>query len=80
MVKRNWLIELRGRFTQGQIALLAGISRSAYSNIEIGKRDPSVATAKAIANALGFEWNIFFEDKSFVKKRNRPEPKQEQLA
>jgi transcriptional regulator with XRE-family HTH domain len=79
MVKRNWLIESRGRFTQCQIALLAGISRSAYSNIEIGKRDPSVATAKAIARALGFEWNIFFEQKCFARKLNGCEEKQEEV-
>lgn len=69
METRTWLIELRGRLTQSQVALLANISRSAYSNIEIGKRDPSVTTAKKIAKALGFDWELFFEEKCFVSKK-----------
>lgn len=71
MQQRQWLIDYRGRLTQEQAALLAGISRSAYSNIEIGKRDPSVSSAKKIAKALGFNWQLFFEEKSFVTKQNK---------
>lgn len=67
---RNWLIKIRGRFTQEQVALLANISRSAYSNIEIGKRDPSVGTAKKIAKALGFDWQVFFDEKCFDSKKS----------
>jgi transcriptional regulator with XRE-family HTH domain len=71
MNKRIWLVTARGRLTQDQAALLAGISRSAYSNIEIGKRDPSVGVAKAIAKALGVDWKLFFESKSFDSKQNK---------
>lgn len=60
---RHWLIKQRGELTQEKIAELARISRSAYSNIEIGKRDPSVDVAKRIASVLGFDWTFFFEDK-----------------
>lgn len=70
MEKRQWLIAQRGRLTQIQVARLAGISRSAYSNIEIGKRDPSVTMAKAIAKALNFKWTLFFEQKRVVTKQS----------
>lgn len=63
-----WLQELRGTETQDSIASKAGISRSAYANIENGNRKPSVIVAKRIANALGFNWTLFFEDKSFDSK------------
>lgn len=62
-MKLDWLIDLRGRLTQEQVAMLAGISRSAYANIESGKRNPSVSVAKKIASALKFDWKNFFDDK-----------------
>lgn len=64
---RKWLVDLRGTLTQMEVALRAGMSRGAYSNIENGKRDPSVSTAKKIANALGFDWRLFFEEKCVEK-------------
>jgi transcriptional regulator with XRE-family HTH domain len=69
MEQRNWLIELRGRLTQEQVAVLSGISRGAYSNVETGKRDPSVSMAKKISKALGFNWQLFFDQKCFVTKQ-----------
>lgn len=72
MEQRQWLIKNRGRLTQRQAALLAGISRSAYSNIELGLRTPSVSTAKKIAKALDFNWQIFFENKCAVTKQKKP--------
>jgi Predicted transcriptional regulators len=62
---RDWLVKLRGHRTQKEIAELVGISRTAYTNIEKGKRNPSVSTAKKIAKALGVDWVIFFEDECF---------------
>ncbi len=44
------------------VATQVGISRSAYSNIENGKRRPSVDTAKKIAAVLGFDWTRFFDE------------------
>lgn len=70
MKERTWLIEKRGHLTQEQVALLAGISRSAYSNIERGK-GLSVPLAKKIAKALNFEWLLFFEERSFVTKQKK---------
>lgn len=64
-MERTWLINKRGKLTQEQVALLSGISRSAYSNVENG-RGLSVKLAKKIASALKFDWNLFFEEKRFV--------------
>lgn len=71
MEPRKWLIELRGRLTQEQVSSLAGVSRGAYSNIELGKRSPSVSMAKKIAKALNFDWKIFFDEKCAVSKQKR---------
>ncbi len=59
---RDWLVEYRSNRTQQEVADQAGITRSCYAHIEIGRRDPSIATAKKIARALGFDWTIFFTD------------------
>lgn len=64
MQERKWLIEKRGNLTQEQVAILSGISRSAYSNIERG-RGLSVSLAKKIAKALKFDWKLFFENDRF---------------
>lgn len=61
---RRWLIEKRGTVNQHEVALKAGIDRSFYSQIESGSRNPSVSTAKRIAEVLNFEWTIFFNQKS----------------
>jgi len=45
---------------QKDVADAVGISCAAYSNIEIGKRDPSVKLAKKIALLLGLDWTEFF--------------------
>ncbi|PFG13041.1 helix-turn-helix transcriptional regulator [Bacillus sp. es.036] len=60
---RNWLINKRKKLkmTQEEVSTLSGVSRSAYSNIEVGTRDPSVETAKKIAFVLKFKWTIFFD-------------------
>lgn len=60
---RYWLgniRELKG-FTQKAVAEKVGISRSFYSDIEQGTRNPKVTTAKRIADVLGFDWTLFFE-------------------
>jgi transcriptional regulator with XRE-family HTH domain len=59
---RDWLKAIRERrgLTQRAVAELAGISQPAYHNIEAGKRNPSINTAKAIAKVLKFKWTRFF--------------------
>lgn len=62
-MRRQWLVDLRGEKTQEDVAVPCGIHRGHYSLIETGERTPSVMTAKRIANYLGFEWTLFFDDK-----------------
>jgi putative transcriptional regulator len=62
---RKWLLDIREskNMTHEGVASLAEISRQYYSMIENGERNPSVAVAKRIADVLGFNWIIFFENK-----------------
>ncbi|UHA74560.1 helix-turn-helix transcriptional regulator [Paenibacillus sp. 481] len=59
---RKWLIHYRGSMTQKEVAALSMIERSSYSNIERGRRDPSVQVAKRIGQVLGCDWKLFYED------------------
>ena len=61
---RTWLVSIRKEkgASQKDVADGAAISQPAYCRIEIGKVDPSVGTAKKIADVLGFPWTRFFED------------------
>lgn len=63
---KRWLIDIREKFeyTQETVADLSQISRSMYAMIEQGRRDPSVAVAKRIADVLQFDWTLFFEESS----------------
>ncbi|MGD9678395.1 MAG: helix-turn-helix domain-containing protein [Vulcanibacillus sp.] len=61
-MQRNWLIQLRGNNTQRKIAEQCGISQNFYSWIESGDRTPSVKVAKKIANILGFDWTLFYQE------------------
>lgn len=59
-----WLKDLREKseMTQDAVAERCGLSRSAYGNIENGKRRPSVAVAKALGEVLGFDWTRFYDN------------------
>lgn len=61
----QWLIEKRKNkgLSQKDVSEMARISQPSYCNIENGSRRPSVETAKRIAEALGFDWTEFFENK-----------------
>ena len=59
---RDWLIALRAGRSQSKVAKESGIAQSTYASIETGYRTPSVATAKKIADVLGFPWTQFFEN------------------
>ncbi len=62
MKKRNWLIQLRTekRLSQANVANAVNVSRAYYTNIELGKKTPSIEVAKAIADYLDFPWTLFF--------------------
>lgn len=72
MTKREWLIRFRGNLTQEQAALLTGVSRSTYSNYELGNRTPDVSTARKIGKALKFDWHLFFDEECAELKQTQP--------
>ena len=61
----EWIIQMRKEtgLSQYKMAELSGISQSFYAAIETGRRSPSIKVAKRIAEVLGFEWTLFFEDR-----------------
>lgn len=63
---RSWLIAIRKEknMTQNECARKSHIAQEFYCQIENGKRNPSVETAKAIATVLDFSWTKFFENES----------------
>lgn len=48
--------------TQEQLSQESGVKRTTIAMIESGKNTPSVANAKKLAGALGFNWFEFYED------------------
>ena len=60
----EWLKTARTKkgLSGATVARYAQISRSAYCNIENGKRRPSVDVAKKIAGVLDFSWTRFYEE------------------
>ena len=60
---RDWLREIRlnKHCSEVQVAKQAGIAQSSYHRLETGEKNPSVDTAKKIANVLEFHWTKFFD-------------------
>jgi len=48
--------------SQEEVSCAVEIAQASYSNIENGKREPSVPVAKRIAAALGFDWTRFYDE------------------
>ncbi|WP_082692711.1 helix-turn-helix transcriptional regulator [Bacillus sp. FJAT-29814] len=63
-MKREWLIQLRKskKMTQEYVSSVTFINRAYYAQIESGKRSPSFAVAKSIADVLDFNPIRFFQD------------------
>ena len=61
---REWLKDKRvsNKMTQEEVALNVGVSRQGYSLIEAGTRRPSPEKANKIAEVLGFDWTLFYEE------------------
>ncbi|EAD1138756.1 XRE family transcriptional regulator [Listeria monocytogenes] len=68
---RIWLQEIRNKknISQRDIANKVGISRVTYTSYELGSRNPSVDVAKRIADELGFNWTLFFDNECNEKKQ-----------
>lgn len=60
---RVWLknARIKKNYSQKRVADEAGIAQPYYHQIEHGEKNPSVPIAKRIADVLGFEWTLFFE-------------------
>lgn len=50
--------------TQEELSQKVGITRAAYTNIELGYKNPSVEVAKKIAEILDFDWTRFYDTDS----------------
>mgnify|MGYP000868986394 CR=1 FL=1 len=50
------------KLTQSELAKKIGTTRPTITRYETGARRPSVNVAKKIADVLGFDWTLFFED------------------
>lgn len=63
---RDWLLKARRdrKMTMDSVAEAVGISRYAYFRFEHGQMNPSVATAKRIADCLGIDWTRFYDEVS----------------
>lgn len=60
MRNKLWEIRLKQNLTQYEVAQKVGISRTTYTNIELGKKNPSLKIALRIKNALNYkEYDIF---------------------
>ncbi|MCM3168994.1 helix-turn-helix domain-containing protein [Peribacillus frigoritolerans] len=71
MKPRQWLLDKRNKvnLTQDEVATQANIKRPYYTQIESGVRSPSVKVAKEIAEIIGFDWTLFFENNCSDLKR-----------
>ncbi|MDQ6803640.1 MAG: helix-turn-helix domain-containing protein [Actinomycetota bacterium] len=49
------VVRFRSGHSQASLAAAAGVARSTVAGLETGKRAPSLATATAIAGALGHD-------------------------
>lgn len=73
---RHWLKQFRlaKGFTQEEVAKLSGISRSYYADIERGTANAGGSAAKRIADTLGFDMSLFFEEKLRVTRQSKRKP------
>jgi putative transcriptional regulator len=65
-IKREWLKQLRNerKLTIRGIAPLIGMSWQHYSDIESGRRNPSVDLSLKMAKFFNVDVNQFFEDRT----------------
>ena len=54
--------------TQAQVAEIASIPQSTYKLIELGRRNPTLTTAKKISDALHVSLDIFLLDEESASK------------
>lgn len=61
---RKWLADRRKElgWNKTETAQKIGISRQFYGEIEAGRRNPTLATAKAICDLMNLDPSLFFEE------------------
>lgn len=66
--RRIWMLQkrLEKDMTQIKLAEQVDVSDRTISEIERGNREPSGRLAMKIANVLGFDMSLFFEDKDEI--------------
>lgn len=69
---RGWLRQIRKMkgLSEKSAGDTVGVAQSIFHRYETGELTPSVATAKKIGAALGFDWTLFFTDDD-EKERKR---------
>lgn len=55
-------IRLKNKWTQEYVANLIGITKASYSNIETGKRNPSLSIALKMQNIFNESIEILLQD------------------
>lgn len=63
-------IRTKKGYKQEYVAQMVGIDRASYTNIENGKRRPSVEIAQAIGKVLGIPWASIFEEDPQTEARD----------
>lgn len=70
--RRIWFTKKRMELgiTQTQLAHKLNVSNRTISNIELGKRNPSGPLAKRLADVMGFDMSMFYEDQNEEEPRS----------
>lgn len=55
-------VRKRAGISQSDLAERVGVTQAMLSNIENGKRQPSVKLAKKLSRELGVAWTCFYEE------------------
>lgn len=50
------------KLTQEELAIKCGVIRQTISEIECGRKKPSIKLAKKLEKVLDVKWSIFFEE------------------
>lgn len=53
---------IKAGVTQAELAGKIGVKPNAISQYESGTRTPKIKTGKKIAEILGFDWQLLYED------------------
>lgn len=74
--RRDWLINIRKKRMKSQdwVSIKAEISRTFYTNIELGIKNPSLETQYKISKALKFNPRLFVDNVCSFEEQKESEP------